>query len=58
MVYFIVILLIVMMSFGVARQAIRNPNEEPHWQLVRDIYMEPYFMIYGEVYAGDIDRES
>ena len=58
MVKFILILIIVMMSFGVARIAIRFPNNEASWILARDIYLEPYFMIYGEVYAGTIDRKS
>ena len=57
MIYFIVILLVVLMSFGVSRQAIRFPDEEPKWSLARDIFLMPYFMIYGEVYADDIDRK-
>ncbi|XP_043280353.1 transient receptor potential cation channel trpm isoform X2 [Venturia canescens] len=57
MIYFVVLLLVVLMSFGVARQAIRFPNNEPKWSIVRDIFMEPYFMLYGEVYADDIDPE-
>ena len=57
MIYFIVILLVVLMSFGVSRQAIRFPDEEPKWSLAKDIFLMPYFMIYGEVYADDIDRK-
>ncbi len=57
MIYFIVILLVVLMSFGVSRQGIRFPNEQPHWGLARDIFLKPYFMIYGEVYADEIDRK-
>jgi len=57
MLNFIVILLIVLMSFGVARQAIRNPYAQPSWNLARNVFLEPYFMLYGEVYAGDIDRK-
>lgn len=56
MLYFIVILLVVLMSFGVARQAITYPNEEPDWSLAKHIFLKPYFMLYGEVYAGEIDR--
>ncbi|XP_064619053.1 transient receptor potential cation channel subfamily M member 3-like isoform X3 [Lineus longissimus] len=55
MVTFIIILLVVLMSFGVARQALLNPFEEPSWMLVRDIFLMPYFMLYGEVYAPEID---
>ena len=58
MLTFIVILLIVLLSFGVARQAILNPYEEPSWRLARDIFLKPYFMLYGEVYADSIDRKS
>ena len=30
-------------------------DEEFSWFLVRDIFFKPYFMIYGELFAGDID---
>ena len=52
---FIVILLIVLFSFGLSRQAIKFPNEQFQWSLVKMIFLEPYFMLYGEVYAPDID---
>ncbi|XP_057664763.1 transient receptor potential cation channel trpm isoform X35 [Diorhabda carinulata] len=55
MIYFIVLLLIILMSFGVARQAILKPNEPPTWSLARDVFFEPYFMLYGEVFADEID---
>lgn len=37
MIYFVVLLLVVLMSFGVARQAILNPNSEPKWRIIRDV---------------------
>lgn len=55
MIYFVVLLLVVLMSFGVSRQSILNPNKEPSWRLVRDVFYQPYFMLYGEVFADDID---
>ncbi len=54
MCYFIVLLVIVMMSFGVVRLSILNPDAEPSWVMLREIFHEPYFMIYGEVYAPEI----
>lgn len=57
MIYFVVLLLIVLMSFGVSRQAILNPDAAPSWRIARDVFMEPYFMLYGEVYADKIDPE-
>lgn len=59
------------MSFGVSRQAIKYPNQDWSWDSVKEIFLEPYFMvktcllnihfysyffkIYGEVYAEKID---
>ncbi|KAI4572902.1 hypothetical protein MJG53_012740 [Ovis ammon polii x Ovis aries] len=56
MLYFVVIMLVVLMSFGVARQAILHPDEEPSWKLARNIFYMPYWMIYGEVFADQIDQ--
>uniref|UniRef100_A0A3Q3IXP2 Transient receptor potential cation channel, subfamily M, member 3 n=1 Tax=Monopterus albus TaxID=43700 RepID=A0A3Q3IXP2_MONAL len=55
MMYFVIIMLVVLMSFGVARQAILHPNEDPSWMLARNIFFMPYWMIYGEVFADQID---
>ncbi|XP_039270713.2 transient receptor potential cation channel subfamily M member 1-like isoform X2 [Styela clava] len=52
---FIILLAVVLISFGVTRQAILYPDESPKWSLIRDVVFEPYFMLYGEVYAGKID---
>lgn len=37
MIYFVVLLLVVLMSFGVSRQAILFPNNDASWRLVRDV---------------------
>ncbi|XP_046811421.1 transient receptor potential cation channel trpm isoform X12 [Lucilia cuprina] len=55
MIYFVVLLAVVLMSFGVSRQAILFPNMEPTWRLIREVTYQPYFMLYGEVFADDID---
>ena len=52
---FVVILIIVLLSYGLSRQAIKFPNEDFNWALVKSIFLEPYFMLYGEVYADTID---
>ncbi|GCB80040.1 hypothetical protein scyTo_0018001, partial [Scyliorhinus torazame] len=58
MLYFVVIMLVVLMSFGVSRQAILHPDEEPSWRLARNIFYMPYWMIYGEVFADQLDRKT
>lgn len=42
MIYFVVLLLVVLMSFGVARQAILFPNQEPSWTIARDVSEKKY----------------
>ncbi|XP_077863672.1 transient receptor potential cation channel subfamily M member 3 [Saccoglossus kowalevskii] len=55
MIYILLILTVILMSFGVAKQAILKPDEDPHWLLAREIFFQPYFMLYGEVFAPEID---
>ncbi|CAH2294154.1 transient receptor potential cation channel subfamily M member 6 [Pelobates cultripes] len=52
----VVIMAIVILAFGVARKAILSPNESPSWTLARDIVFQPYWMMFGEVYASEIDE--
>ncbi|NWV44245.1 TRPM6 protein, partial [Grantiella picta] len=55
MFYIVVMMAIVLLSFGVSRKAILSPEEFPSWTLARDIVFQPYWMMFGEVYAGEID---
>uniref|UniRef100_A0A8C0IWH7 non-specific serine/threonine protein kinase n=1 Tax=Chelonoidis abingdonii TaxID=106734 RepID=A0A8C0IWH7_CHEAB len=55
MFYIVVIMALVLLSFGVPRKAILYPNEAPSWTLARDVVFHPYWMIFGEVYAYEID---
>ncbi|XP_036298147.1 transient receptor potential cation channel subfamily M member 7 isoform X14 [Pipistrellus kuhlii] len=55
MFYIVVIMALVLLSFGVPRKAILYPREEPSWTLAKDIVFHPYWMIFGEVYAYEID---
>uniref|UniRef100_A0A3Q3KXC3 non-specific serine/threonine protein kinase n=1 Tax=Mastacembelus armatus TaxID=205130 RepID=A0A3Q3KXC3_9TELE len=55
MFYIVVIMAIVLLSYGVPRKAILYPHEEPSWTLAKDVVFQPYWMIYGEMYAYEID---
>uniref|UniRef100_A0A7N8X562 non-specific serine/threonine protein kinase n=1 Tax=Mastacembelus armatus TaxID=205130 RepID=A0A7N8X562_9TELE len=58
MFYIVVIMAIVLLSYGVPRKAILYPNEEPSWTLAKDVVFQPYWMMYGEVYAYEIDGKD
>ncbi|OAF67589.1 hypothetical protein A3Q56_04688 [Intoshia linei] len=49
-----VILMLLMLSFGVVRYSVRHENTPLSWKTLQNVFMEPYFMIYGEVYANSI----
>ncbi|CAN9513433.1 unnamed protein product [Ophioblennius macclurei] len=55
MFFIVVMMAIVLLSFGVSRKAILSPDEEPSWSLARDVVFQPYWMIYGEVYASEMN---
>lgn len=57
MFFIVVMMAIVLLSFGVSRQAILSPDHDPSWSLARDIVFQPYWMIFGEVYAGEHERK-
>ncbi|VDL83792.1 unnamed protein product [Nippostrongylus brasiliensis] len=48
-------LFVSLLSFGLVRESITYPYENWHWLLLRNIFYKPYFMLYGEVYAPEID---
>ncbi|XP_070543442.1 transient receptor potential cation channel subfamily M member 3-like isoform X2 [Ptychodera flava] len=57
MIYICIIFMVLLVSFGVVRQSVKFPNLPFSWTSVKMILLEPYFMLYGEVYAPDIDPE-
>ena len=57
MFFIVVMMAIVLLSFGVSRKAILSPDEDPSWSLAKDIVFQPYWMIFGEVYADKLDRK-
>ncbi|XP_070293039.1 transient receptor potential cation channel subfamily M member 7 isoform X3 [Salvelinus sp. IW2-2015] len=55
MFYIVVMMAIVLLSFGVSRKAILSPDEAPSWTLLRDVVNQPYWMMFGEGYPDEID---
>uniref|UniRef100_A0A4W5KNJ7 non-specific serine/threonine protein kinase n=1 Tax=Hucho hucho TaxID=62062 RepID=A0A4W5KNJ7_9TELE len=55
MFYIVVMMAIVLLSFGVSRKAILSPDEAPSWSLLRDVVNQPYWMMFGEGYPDEID---
>ena len=53
---FITILAVVLISFGISRQSIINDRSDSlTWNAIWGVFHKPYYMLYGEVYAPEID---
>ncbi|XP_067935485.1 transient receptor potential cation channel subfamily M member-like 2 [Watersipora subatra] len=51
--FFIIILLMTMLSFGVITQAILSPQAAFDWNLIDGVIKRPYFQLYGELYLEE-----
>ncbi|XP_048583807.1 transient receptor potential cation channel subfamily M member 7 isoform X3 [Nematostella vectensis] len=58
MMYFLVIMVVFLLAYGVAQQAILFPHEKPSWELITKIFFRPYFQVYGELFIEDVDYSS
>ncbi|KAL3875816.1 hypothetical protein ACJMK2_033731, partial [Sinanodonta woodiana] len=47
--FFVLIFLIFLLSFGVAYQANLFPNSEPSWYLLKSVVYMPYWQMFGEL---------
>ena len=53
--FFIAILLVVILAYGVASQALRYPNSEKEWVLMKNIVYLPYWQMYGELFLEEVE---
>ena len=60
MLYFLLIMVVFLLAYGVAQQAILYPNEGPSWSVVSGVFFRPYFQVYGELFveAPDTSKNS
>jgi len=56
MLYFVLFLLVIVIAYGVALRSIWYPDEEFNWVSVREIFIKPYFNLYGNLYADQAWR--
>jgi len=53
--FFVCILLVFMLAYGIATQALRYPNAEPSWKLFKDVVYKPYWQMYGELFLEEVE---
>ena len=58
MAYFLIIMVIFMLAYGIAQQAILHPQQEASVTLLSQIFFRPYFQIYGELFLEDPEQSK
>ena len=52
--FFLAILLVAILAYGVASQALRFPNDTVEWKLLKDVVYLPYWQMYGELFLDEV----
>ena len=53
--WFVIILLVFIVSYAVASEAVLYPNSELSWKLIFYLPRKAYWHIYGELFLEDIE---
>ena len=51
--YFLLVMVVFLMAYGVAQQGILFPQHEASWEIITKVFFRPYFQIYGELFIED-----
>ena len=56
--YFLLIMVVFFLAYGIPQQAILYPNEGPSWSMASRVFFRPYFQAHGELFldAPDISK--
>lgn len=52
--YFVVIMAVIIVAYGVAQQAVLYPNTRNLWEAFVGVVNRPYWQMYGELFYEDI----
>ena len=52
--FFLMILAVFLIGYGVAQQALLYPNSVPSWDILYSIVYEPYFSIYAQMNLDEL----
>jgi len=51
---FLIVLVVFIVSFGIAFQAILHPNQPLSWSMLADVIWRPYWQMFGELFLDDV----
>lgn len=53
--YFLFIVGVFLLAYGITQQAILYPNEPSSWSIVSRVFFRPYFQAHGELFMDAPD---
>ena len=56
--YFLLIMVVFFLAYGIPQQAILYPNEAPSWSMASLIFFMPYFQAHGELFLDAPDKSK
>ena len=54
--FFMLVMLVFLVSYGVVSQALMFPNRKPYPLFIKDLVYMPYWQIYGELFLEDMSK--
>ncbi|CAH3032487.1 unnamed protein product, partial [Porites lobata] len=54
--YFLLIMVVFFLAYGIPQQALLYPNEGPSWSMASQIFFRPYFQAHGELFLDAPDK--
>ena len=55
---FLLVLMVFLLAYGVASQALMYTERAPSWQILRDVIEFPYWQLYGELFFEEIQTQG
>ena len=56
--FFVAILVVFVLAYGVASQALRYPNSPLSFTLLKDVVYKPYWQMYGELFLDELEGKE
>ena len=57
-VFFMLVMVVFLISYGVVSQALLYPNRKPYALIFKDVLYMPYWQIYGELFLDEMRKKQ
>ena len=58
MLYFLTILMVVLVAYGITLQVLLYPNSSLNFNLIKGVFKKPYWQLYGELFLEELQGKN